>query len=408
MGEAGGATFGVADLEQMARESTGLDDFGSDPLYREGLAEAIASLDEDAVPPFASAVLKVRLVAQLEARLRVVADMKQHPEIGAREVERPVFIVGLPRSGTTVTFDMLAADPAFRFPREWEWMLPWPATQAATIDTDPRIDLIQPMMRRFAEAAPELAAVQRLDCTLPGECNTGLMFNFTSTNIHAEFNTVRHLRWIVEGHTTGLYRDHRRLLQYMQWQGPKGRWLLKSPQHMFDLQGLMETYPDARIVWTHRDPVSTFSSLSSMIVLLQRAVDLSPDPHQVGEMVAYAWSRAILNALRAREENPAIAAATIDVAHGRIVSEPISVMRDIYAHVDQPFTAETEARLRAFSNGETAQRLGRHRHAPEMFGIDTATVRSTLAIYYETFGEFLHLPRNEPKSSPATGRRAAR
>jgi len=390
--EAGRARFGVADLERMARESTGLEDFGLDSLYREGLAEAIASLEEDHVPAFATAALKARLVSHLEARLRVVADMKRHPEIEARAVDRPVFIVGLPRSGTTVSFDMLGSDPAFRFPREWEWMLPWPATQAATIDSDPRIDLIQPMMRRFSEAAPELAAVQRFDCTLPGECNTGLMYNFTSTNIHAEFNTIRHLRWIVEGYTKGMYRDHRRLLQYMQWQGPAGRWLLKSPQHMFDLPGLMEVYPDARIVWTHRDPVAAFSSLSSMIVLLQRAADLSPDPHEVGRMVTYAWSRAILNGLNARKADPAIAAATIDVAHSRIVTDPISAMRDIYAHIDQPFTAETEARLRAFAKDDKAQRLGRHKHKPEMFGIDPEDVRSTLEPYFEGFADFLRPP----------------
>jgi hypothetical protein len=267
-----------------------------------------------------------------------------------------------------------------------------PATEAATIDSDPRIALIQPLLDRMSTAAPELAQVQRLDCTAPGECNTGLMYNFTSTNYYAEFGTRAHSEWIIGGGPTQLYRDHKRLLQQMQWKGPWGRWLLKAPQHLFDLPGLLRTYPDARIIWTHRDPVATFSSLASMLSLVQRSVRLEPDPHELGDMVVRLWSKAILNAIEARSANPAIERIIVDVPHHEIVRSPVNAMRSVYERVEQPFTPAVEKRLQAFATHDRAQRLGRHRHEAKTFGIDPVAVRQLLSPYYARFGRFVTPP----------------
>jgi hypothetical protein len=396
----GAGSLSVEELLETAQTATGLRDFGSDDSFLVGLHRIVGALDRMDASAYVRADIRARILHLLSSRLRLLEDARLHPEMRTLQILKPVIIVGLPRSGTTVTFDALALDPAFRYPRDWEWMIPWPATEAVSIDTDPRIALIQPLIDRMAKAAPELAAVQRLDCTAPGECNTGMMYHFSSTNYYAEFGTTYHAEWLIEGNPEGLYRDHKRLLQQMQWKGPPGRWLLKSPQHLFDLPALFATYTDARLVWTHRDPVSTFSSLASMLTMVQRSVRLDPDPEEVGAMVVKLWSKAILNALAARADNPAMDEAIFDLPHRDIVRRPRTAVRRIYEHVAEPYTPELERAYESFfEHSDNAKRLGKHQHCPEQFGIDPVHVHRILARYYDRFGDLL-APARIPTDIP--------
>lgn len=377
-------------LMEDARKATGLSDFGRDPSFRTGLDILVRSIEGMNASPALREDGLGRIMGLLIARLRIVEDDRLHPEIAGQVIDRPMFITGLPRTGTTITFDMLSRDPAVRYPRDWEWLAPWPAAEAATIDSDPRIAAIQPMVDRFLERVPELASIHRFDCTAPGECNCGVMYHFSSTNYWAELGTAEHAEWLIRARPDGLYRDHKRLLQQMQWKGPKGRWLLKSPQHLFDLPTLFATYPGARMVWTHRDPVATFSSLSSMVSSLHRVVGLNPDPVAVGDIVMRTWSRAILNAVEARQADTGVHEAIIDLPHAEVVRDPIAAMRRIYAFFDQPFTADFEATLTRFmQQDDKAQRAGKHKHRPQDYGVDPDRVRELLAPYYQHYGHLV-------------------
>ena len=316
-----------------------------------------------------------------------------HPEIEQQKIERPIAIIGLPRTGTTITYDLITLDPAVRAPREFEMLLPWPASDAATFATDPRIAIIQAMNDNYLKHAPQLKEIQRLDCTLAGECNHGMTYHFAGSNFPAEFGVPRFTKWVIDEIPEGLYRTHKRLLQEFQWKGPKGRWVIKSPHHLFDLEGLVETYPDIGMIWTHRDPVATMSSLSSMIAALQAAVGQGGDLHAVGRSVVDMWCTAMARATRVRAENPAIEAKILDLAHRDIVLDPIGSIRRIYARFDQPFTADFEARIRTFlTENPSATRLGKHKHDPSQFGIDPDEVHARLAGYYERFGSLLQKP----------------
>ena len=371
-----------------AQAATGLTDFGRDRSFLAGLD--IVMRDAAAMPPERRMALIERVTGLLVARLRIVEDDRLFPEIRAQAIERPMFVVGLPRTGTTITYDMLALDDATRWPREWEQLIPWPATEAATIDSDPRIALIQPLSDAFVSGAPELLNVHRFDCRAPGECNGMMMYHFSSTNFWAEAGARGHAEWMIDTIPAGHFADHKRLLQQMQWKGPKGRWLLKSPQHLFHLPALFETYPDARIVWTHRDPVATFSSLSSMISLIHRAFGIATDPFEVGDVVRRTWSRAILNAVADRAAHPEIDRAIIDQPHKAIVVDPYAAMRANLAFLDQPMSPTFRARLDAFLNGDAkSQRAGKHKHAPEQFGLDPERIRRDLAAYYARFGDLI-------------------
>ncbi|WP_284258940.1 sulfotransferase family protein [Acidocella aquatica] len=376
-----------------AEASTGLHDWGNDLSFKTGLKILIQSVEEmHPSPEFRDTVSK-RIQRILETRLHLVDDAKQHPEIEQQKIERPIAIIGLPRTGTTITYDLITLDPAVRAPREFEMLLPWPASDAATFATDPRIAIIQAMNDNYLKHAPQLKEIQRLDCTLAGECNHGMTYHFAGSNFPAEFGVPRFAKWVTDEIPEGLYRTHKRLLQEFQWKGPKGRWVIKSPHHLFDLGGLTKAYPDIGMIWTHRDPVATMSSLSSMIAALQAAVGQGGDLHAVGRSVVDMWCTAMARATRVRAENPAIETKILDLAHRDIVLDPIGSIRRIYARFDQPFTVDFEARIRTFlTENPSATRLGKHKHTPSQFGIDPEEVHTRLAGYYERFGSFLQKP----------------
>lgn len=172
-------------LLQAAERSTGLTDWGDDPSFRTGLAVLIDALEAmSPAAPFRDTV-RTRILHILETRLRLVEDGRLHPEILAQKIERPLAVIGLPRTGTTITYDLLTLDPAARAPREFELYIPWPASEEASFATDPRIAVVQATYDNYLAHAPQLAEIQRLDCTQPGECNHGMIFHFAGSNFPA-------------------------------------------------------------------------------------------------------------------------------------------------------------------------------------------------------------------------------
>ncbi len=382
-----------ASLLRDAETATGLRDWGSDDSFRIGLGKLVDAIEAMSPAPAFREQARGRIGHILETRLRLADDARRHPEIERQAIERPLAVIGLPRTGTTITYDLLTLDPAARAPREFELYRPWPASEEATFDSDPRIAVVQAMYDNYLAHAPQLAEIQRLDPTQPGECNHGMTFHFAGSNWPAEYGVPDFARWVIEEVPEGLYRTHKRLLQQFQWKGPKGRWVIKSPHHLFDLEGLVAAYPDAGLVWTHRDPVATFSSLASFIAALQAAVGQGKDLHEVGRSVFEMWSAAMARATRVRRDNPVIEARIIDIAHRDVVHDPVGTVQRIYERFDLPFTAELSARIDRFlADNPSASRLGKHKHTAEQFGIDPAAVHARLAEYYDRFGGLLGKP----------------
>jgi Sulfotransferase family len=376
-----------------AQTATGLADWGCDQSWRIGLDVFVSAIEAMPATPALRSTVHQRIGQILETRLQLEADARAHPEIIAQTIERPLIVIGLPRTGTTITYDLLTQDPASRAPREFELYIPWPASDVATFESDPRIAVVQAMYDNYLAHAPELASIQRLDCTQPGECNHGMTFHFAGSNFWAEYGVPLFAEWIKQAIPEGLYRTHKRLLQQFQWKGPKGRWVLKSPHHLFDLEGLIEAYPDAGLIWTHRDPVSTFSSLASMVVGLQKAIGGGADKLAIGQGVFDLWSVAMARATKVRESNPAIEARIIDLAHRDVVHDPKGAMRRIYERFDVPFSDDYGARIEHFlTEHPAASRLGKHKHSAEEYGIDPDAVHERLADYYARFGPMLAKP----------------
>ncbi|WP_062344045.1 sulfotransferase [Novosphingobium sp. CCH12-A3] len=379
-----------------AQAQTGYTDFGPDLSFMTGFRELVKAVEAMDPPPQLRATARANITKILSMRLRMAEDDRNHPEIAAQDVGSPLIVCGLPRTGTTITYDLLCLDPAARAPTEWEWYIPWPPPEKATFHADPRIAQVQAIYENWLAHAPQLADIQRMDCTQPGECNHGMMMHFASTNFPAELGVPDFAKWLLGTVAEGQYVTHKRLLQQFQWKGPQGRWTLKSPQHLFDLPGLVEAYPGAMLVWTHRDPVLTFSSLSSMIAAFLAAVGADKDLKAVGRSVFETWSEGLERGLKARDARPDIAERIIDLGHSEVVADPTGSIRRIYDRFGLPFTPEHQDRITQFlAQSSAAKRLGRHKHSAAQFGIDPDEVRERLASYYARFGHLLApLPTN--------------
>jgi hypothetical protein len=378
------------ELIATAQANTKLQDFGRDDTWRTGFHKLLDAVKAMNGPPILQSAVRRTVLGHLETRLRLTEEARVHPQIVSQTIEKPLIVIGLPRTGTTITYDLMALDPLSRTPREWEWYMPWPATDAATFTTDPRIGIVQAMYRQWLDHAPELETIQRFDCTQPGECNHGMCHHFASTNFWADYGVPDFLRWLRDEVPEGQYLTHKRLLQGFQWKGPKGHWILKSPQHLFDLEGLLDTYPDACLVWTHRDPLWTFSSLASMVSKFQLAAGGGKDLHAVGRSVMDLWAAAMARATQARSSNPKVERAIIDLAHRDVVHDPVGAIRKIYDRFGFKFSDEHTARIQRFlQDSRSAQRLGQHRHTPAEFGLEAGEVHERLADYYAKFGHLL-------------------
>lgn len=375
-------------LLNAAQQESGLSDWGNDPTFCIGLERLVESLNNLQAPPAFLEQARTRLLHSLGIRLRLVEDARLHPEITAATIERPTVVIGLPRTGTTVLYDLLALDPQTRTPRDWEFAMPWPATEAATFDSDPRIELLDRQFAGILARAPALADIQHFGATNPSECNLALTHHFATTQFFAEWSVPEYSRWLREVRAPGQYITHKRLLQQLQWKGPRGRWTLKSPGHLFDLEGLLEAYPDANLIWTHRDPLAALSSLASMICQFRKVIGIDYEPKVVGRQVLEMWSTALERACASRLADPRIDQVILDVPHREVIANRNAVIRNIHQHFDLPFSDEHQRRLEGEAATDATQRLGRHKHRAEDFGLNAELLQEHLPLYYRHCGEF--------------------
>ena len=375
-----------ADMIAAAEAATGLSDWGTDQTFRAGLGKLVTACNEMNAPAEFFEQARMRLTGILITKLHLIDDAKKHPEVLAEKIEKPIVVIGLPRTGTTITYDMLSLDPASRTPRDWEFAMPWPAPEKATWNTDPRIAQLNAIFAHWLEASPELENIQHLEATNASECNLAFTHHFASTQFTAEWGVPSYEKWLLGAPPAGRYASHKRLLQQLQWKGPRGRWTIKSPEHLFDLDGLLTAYPDASLIWTHRDPVQAFSSLASMLFQFRQAMKADPDKKRAGRSVFETWSLGVEKGMASREKNSKVESAIIDIPHNDVIKDKIDVIKRIYQRFDLPFSADYEARLKGEAAASVSGRLGKHKHNPEDYGIRAEEIHEALPKYYARFG----------------------
>jgi hypothetical protein len=373
-------------IRVQACEATGLADFGEDS-WREGferLVEALSS--EAALSELGAQVATGDLVGHLTSRLAITDWHRRHPEIGAAGVDSPIVIVGQGRTGTTILHDLLAQDRAHRVPLTWEVDRPLPPPETATYETDPRIEQVQAQLDMTELLIPGFQAMHPMGARHAQECVRVTASDFRSMIFPTQYRVPSYARWLLgEADMASAYRWHRRFLQVLQSRHQAERWVLKSPGHVWCLGALLDAYPDALLVQTHRDPLKMIASLGSLLATLRRlASDRASIPECAGEFAEYLVD-GLDRSVTAREDGTVPADRVVDVQFSEFMADPFAAIRAVYDRLGLELTPDAEARMRAFHAEHPQDRHGRHRYRFEDTGLDPGEWRERSRRYCEYF-----------------------
>lgn len=331
------------------------------------------------------------IARRLANRMRVGQVLREHPDITCQPVRQPIFVVGLPRTGTTFLHGLLADHPRARAPLVWELLAPAPLTVGQP-EIDRRIRDGKRFISLANQAAPALRTVHPMDACGPEECVFLLPHTLAH---HTRARLPEYRTWLAHRDTTPDYHYLKQQLQILQWQQPERRWILKSPFHLGTLDALLRVFPDAVIVWTHRDPVVALSSWCSFVEVIMGLHNRRVDRHEIGEDWSDIWVRAMTRGLHVRQ--PVDQGRFIDLAYDVMVADPIGAVERIYQSCDEVLPPATRQRMAAHLGPAGHRRRGAHRYAPEHYGLSPAAVLDTFAEYLSSF-EAMGLPK--PSQDP--------
>lgn len=373
-------------LAESIRRADGRDDLGDgSEFFLEGLGRFMDSLHSDArLNPTGEFIASERALLHTVNRLDYTADRALFPEIAGQRIEKPVFIIGMPRTGTTILHDILARDPANRAPLTWECMFPSPPPRAETFTTDPRIARCAATMPPIEEQ--QLKAIHPLGAELTQECVTLMGESMCTPLFHNQFNVSTYQTWIDrEAQWSNVYEFHRKQLQHMQAFNMQDRWVLKTGAHLWGLEHLLATYPDARIVFTHRDPVKSMTSYASLTTIVRSVGSDDVDPAGVAADWIPRLRDVLLHGVNIRRAREYPDAVFYDMMFRDFITDQFGVIEQIYDALGLPMTDEATAAMQAFIDANPPGVHGTHDYTPAQYGIDPDQVRYEFRAYIDHF-----------------------
>lgn len=378
------------DRERLRRDAVaaaGSDDLGA-ATWAEGLDVLLGSLLEEArLNPVGVEVVAADITGYLTNRLAITAWWDAHPDVARARVDEPIVIVGQPRTGTTILYDLLAQDPGLRAPLTWEVDRPVPPPEAATYGSDPRIAEVQATLDMADALIPGFSRFHPMGALLGQECVRITAGDFRSLIFPTQYRVPSYQRWLLDqADLAPAYRWHRRFLQHLQSARPGGRWLLKSPAHLWHLPALTTEYPDTVIVQTHRDPLVVVASVSALSVHLRRMASDDPAMAEVSSEWAGDIFLGLERGIAWRDEAGFPPERIVDVRFAEFMADPIACIRRIYGAIDRELDAGTEQRMRHFLAQHPGDGGGsgvRYRFSDT--GLDAAALRDRASPYQERF-----------------------
>ncbi len=372
-------------LIDAAIRRAGSTDFGGDE-FREGLEVFVDSVEREGdLSTLGRISCRETLLRYLTNRLRLQEYRTAHPKVANEVIERPIFIVGLPRTGTTILFNMLSQDPRNRPPLSWEVEWPVPPPEAETYHSDPRIKDAEKLFGNLDRLIPTLPAIHEFGALLPQECVPINAHELLTVQFHITFHVPSYQAWLNQQSMVRSYEFHKRFLQHLQSKYMLDRWVLKSPAHLPALDELLEVYPDALIIHTHRDPLSVMPSLSSLHYAFRSMNSDSVDPARIGRNVMDVWSLYLRRAVEARRRHRDKPGQFFDAHFEDTLRDPVDLLRRAYAHFGLEFTDAARDRMAAFLTANPRGSRGVHRYAPQDFNLDPREIRERFAAYCEEF-----------------------
>lgn len=374
-------------LAKGQERAGGLTELGTGQ-FLEGMDRFVDSLNDEArLNDVGRLIAEERILLHIVNRLHYVHDREQYPGIADVDVVKPVFIVGLPRTGTTILHDILNQDPANRAPLTWELMFPSPPPEAATGNDDPRVAACQATIPSGDVQSTMFKAMHPMGATLSQECVVMMGEAMCTPLFHNQFRVPTYQDWVdTEADWSAVYEFHRLQLQHLWWRKPGDRWMLKTGAHMWGLEQLLATYPDARIVFTHRDPVKSMTSYASLTALVRSRGSDEVDPIEIAADWTARLKMVLERSMAVRSAREYPDAVFYDMHFSDFVADQFTEVEKIYDALDLPMSDAGVAAMRTFIADNPKGKDGIHRYAPEEFGVDPATVRREFAPYIERFG----------------------
>jgi hypothetical protein len=380
--DAARAPFSVGDLVAQARLETGCDDLGPDDWF-EPLTALVDSANRDGrLHTVGRWRLRDTVLRLLRGRLLMVAGMTADPSIERGPVTAPIIVTGSPRSGTTILHQLLALEPSLRAPLSWEFWMPWPSPGPGRLD-EARIALADRELRLNAQLASEFDTIHEMTSTNTRECGAAMSFSFRSEDIDGTYPLPSYTSWLRGADWQPALAWHRRVLQVLAHGSAPRTWVLKNPAYLGCLDALAETYPDAQLVVTHRDPVGMISSLVSLYATLHGA---HGDDVEVPALAANLLDRhaGLLNGLvdwvRAHPETQ-----IHHVKYDEFLAAPVEVIGQIHRAAGREMSAATAAAVSAYLRTHPQHRHGSHEHSLAAIGLDESAVRERFTRYTEFF-----------------------
>jgi hypothetical protein len=376
-------SFSADELEDGARAATGLEDFGSS-YYREGLERTVEALNTEAgLNDMGNVIQHATISNALIQRLRIEDTYRRHPEIDDEVIGGPVFVIGLPRTGTTALSQLVAADPQFRSLRTWESQACCPPPEKATEHTDPRIaqcaegiammDQMFPRMRPMHSSEPETAT----------ECQDLMGMSFRTFHFDGVVRVPGYLSWLMRCDMRETYTYHRRVLKLLQWHCPPNLWHLKTPVHMFALDALVEAYPNAKFLWSHRDPTKVLASVCSLIQYVRSWSSDRDDAEELGLEQLDSWSEAVQRAMdfRTRVGDGRF----VDVSFADLQADSVATVEKAYEQLGLEFSAAARTRVAAWAGDHQPGSRGGHVYQLADYGLTPEQVRESFGAYLATY-----------------------
>lgn len=367
-------------LMEKAAQATGLNDFGDTP-FMEALDVLVDALNREAKLDDARRPEAERaLIGPLVKRLQLAADRKKHPEIAQEVIQAPIVIVGLPRTGSTNLHGLMAQCEGIRAPRLWEMTVPSPPPTAATYETDPRIELVHKGI--VATTSAELMARHPVGASRPEQCNMLNDHAFMNWSLLASFEIPSYRDWLLTADHTPSYQAHKQTLQHLQWRHP-GQWVLKYPKHMLTLDALLAAYPDAKLIWTHRDPGKVIPSVISLIETFRKPTP-GYDPIQLGRAWAPFEELGLHRGLAVRDHR-ADPRQVWDIHYNDVMKDPVGTIDAAFQHFGLSLSEASRANIRRFVADNPQTKHGVHTYTAQQFGLDEHRIRESYRGYIDRF-----------------------
>ena len=368
---------------ESARRAITAENFG-DESFLVHLRVLLRAYDEEArLTPFGRMLVTQEISGILKNRLRVERALAADPGCLETSIRRPLFILGLPRTGTTALHHLLACDPDSQVLEYWLAATPGPRPPRSEWETAPGFKAAARSLRMLYALDPGLKAVHRMTADGPDECRHLFLQSFLDDTFDSNANIPSYTKWLAEQDMRPAYARHRDILKLIGSPSPERRWVLKYPAHLRNLRALFEIYPDACIVQTHRDPARVLPSICSLVAGFRGLYEDAVDAGAIGRWQLEMWSKMMQGALDVRASlDPA---RFFDLPFAEVIADPVAAVKRMYDHFGFALSSQAEERMRDWHGSHPQGEHGEHHYTAGAFGLSEGEIAERFRRYTERF-----------------------